>query len=1030
MNHQHPSDVPLPRASACLLVWLALGVSASAGERSPEAAEPPVPEWRGEVPGTAYLGPDILWRSREGLVFHMQDDKGTGFFLAVTVRDMNTYQQGPRPALLWVTGPRGNTVARELLEDDGVVEGDWTRCDGISDVYQDFRYREWHRAHSPRGYPPAKERSPFLARPEQITARTVHLRIPPVGPGLYRLLIVASWDHWFSITPSRPVPTGVHPGPGPLYVHGDSLEQAYLYAPRYVRDISISISEEIEPFNWSLVMENLDGNVLGRITPRTFFNFMIAKDVEGDRVYRLRARGRTAGAHLHLGGVPFVICPDAETARRIHGGVEIDDKGRATFHHHQRVMLRWADGLSREDLAVNAQIQDPNTAMKKGRDRLRLGDVPKLLAAQNLDRASPGYGRFGATGDKEPDKQFSFWRQPVDVLAQLADWPHRDNPYYGHPGLVRRLVLARAVTDLLRQGPYFWYGHNEGPTTYSTEVKGLWDVAFRSNWYPMHDASHMHTLGALRTVRRWSIPDAVHAAWEQSLHGWAICRTNMHQGECSNQWAVGIKAMALLWRSTRDYELEQILLRQIKRFTTPAALGRVTPDLTPFSSKSSVGYGVAADAGLIGGGVAADGLGHDSEYCLESTSHMTYAWEIVKDPAIVRWLNEYYVLKTHLTLPKTGAWPRNTFRDTCSPTDANFRTRYYTHKTPLRSMRPLVKYGDIWAGQENHDTPWPCMERDPFVHVIDSRHFFIKTPSYYAIVYGGPAKHEFQSWGRAIVEGNAVRLVGYTGMHYGGLQRKPTKVGGISAVWIPECGPTWLCQNHNVMFSNVVWGRRTTPICKRWEEGHVDPYIVCSGFGHPEFDFDAGERIARRTDTLRYAPLRVRRTTRFGDDRITVRVDVEALDAVDLKELYECIPYYAEHRRIRVFDEALAEAQEFAIPAPLTTPSKWPKKAGASAIDPKLTGENPDLPEVSFKAFDVAAKSGAGAAVIFDKVHTCTQTQPIRYRSVASATGAFNLPLRRRFRRGEKVTLRYVIVPHQRSLSAAQLRRVAREEDL
>ena len=46
------------------------------------------------APGTAYLGPDVLWRTREGLVFHMQDDVGTGFQVTFTVRDMNVYMQG------------------------------------------------------------------------------------------------------------------------------------------------------------------------------------------------------------------------------------------------------------------------------------------------------------------------------------------------------------------------------------------------------------------------------------------------------------------------------------------------------------------------------------------------------------------------------------------------------------------------------------------------------------------------------------------------------------------------------------------------------------------------------------------------------------------------------------------------------------------------------------------------------------------------------------------------------------------------
>ena len=167
--------------AACVLASHAL--AGAAGEGAPG-----IPAWRGKAPGTAYLGPDVLWRCREGLVFHMHDDNGDGFILSVSVRDMNTYQQGPRPVLLWMTGPRGDTVAHKLLEDDGEENGDFLRCDGISDVFQDFRYREWHRVHSPAGRPPGKERSAYLDAPQSIPGRTVTMVVPPAGAGPDRLL--------------------------------------------------------------------------------------------------------------------------------------------------------------------------------------------------------------------------------------------------------------------------------------------------------------------------------------------------------------------------------------------------------------------------------------------------------------------------------------------------------------------------------------------------------------------------------------------------------------------------------------------------------------------------------------------------------------------------------------------------------------------------------------------------------------------------------------------------------------------------
>ncbi|MCF7837909.1 MAG: hypothetical protein K9N49_04695, partial [Candidatus Marinimicrobia bacterium] len=143
----------------------------------------PAPEWRGTV-GTDYLGPDVLWRPREWLVFHMLDDAGTGFDLEFTVRDMNIYMQGPRRVLFWVIGPEGETLHQSFMEDDGVVAGNEQYRDGIYDVYQDYRYREWHRIHSPGGYPPGKQRSPYLAHPERLPYRRTTATVPAGGPGL------------------------------------------------------------------------------------------------------------------------------------------------------------------------------------------------------------------------------------------------------------------------------------------------------------------------------------------------------------------------------------------------------------------------------------------------------------------------------------------------------------------------------------------------------------------------------------------------------------------------------------------------------------------------------------------------------------------------------------------------------------------------------------------------------------------------------------------------------------------------------
>lgn len=959
-----------------------------------------------------FLGEQVLWRCREGLVFHLRDGDGSGFRLDVDLRDMNIYQQGERPALLWVTGPQGNTLAKQVIADDGEVGGSARHCDGTSDVYLDFRYREWHRANSPDGLPPGKERSPLLEHPERLEPRRVALHVPPAGPGLYRLVVVAGWDYWVAVSSSRVLAAGVHPGPGPLYLHGDRLAESYLYLPSYVKEVGLSVSEEVRPFGWRLTVEDEEGTTLGTTEPRSFFSYLILRDLEPDSLLRLRLEGRLPGACLHLQGAPFVLCPDAQTARLIHGGVEIDRHGRSTFHGFQRTLTDWAYSLTPEQLAAPVPVRDMGLELPFLRARGKgptLGDVAQLLASQDLDPASDTFGRFRPGTAGGGDGASTFWRQAPDLLAKVAGWRDDANPFYGHPAVVRRVLLCRVFRDLLTQAPFFWYGHQEGPKTFSVKESAMWSVPMRSNWYPMHDARHALSLGPIRELVAYALPARCLAAWEQSLRCWATSRSVMHQGECSNQWAAGLAGMKDIWLATRDAVVEDVLRSQVDRFTTPGNLGRVSPDPTPFDAKSAIAHGGrAADTGLIGGGVAADGLGHDNEYCLESTLHMGRIWEVMPHPGIERWLNEYYVLKTHLTMPKGGAWPSNAFSDTCSPTDFNHRTGCYTHKSPLGALRPHIRYGDIWGGARNEQAPWPCLEEGTFTRVIDNQYFFVKTPAYYTILYGGMANGDAGNWTKAVVRDGNARLLGYGGMHYTGTQRKPTKIAGISAVWVPDCGPVWLCQNHNVMFTNTVWGRRRTPVCAEWEQGHVDPTVVCAGFSTPAVEWDAKRRRMVKQEALRHAPLRVRRQIDLLDDRIRVDLSVTADRAVDLRELYECLPTFAHQRSLTLYDADFAPLP-LPIPKAVTSSRTW--QAEAEPGDPR-SGESRSLPTVRFRAYDLRAPSGSGALVILDREVDATQTHPVRYRSVAAPTAGLNVVLPSTFEPGGEVRLRYVIVPH------------------
>ncbi len=936
-----------------------------------------------------YLGKDAIWRCREGLVFHLLDEKGTGFNLSIDVRDMNTYMQGPREVLVFVSGPQGNILVNKIIPDDGVTKGDFKHKDGVADFWQDVRYREFYRFNSPNGMLPGKSRSPLLKNPAKIAKRTFEIKVPPAGKGIYRVTFVATMDHFVAMTPSRELTAAIHPGPGPLYIPEKMVDKSYFYVPPLTKDIGILLNEEVMPFSYSATVKDEQGKTAAKIKPKGRFNYAVIRNAAPGSIYEIDLkRGKEPGGYLHILGVPMLLCPDKETAKKMRGGIiEVSRNGNYIFHGFQKTLADWAYSLKKSDLAVDPQGDK---------------DLAKILAAQDLNPNSRTYGDYPNINKIFP-KRFNFWKQPTDHLAKLVS--NEKSPLYGNRAIIKRIALNRIMKYLLTQSPYYWYGTNNiKEKSIPAKLDKIWDIGFRSNWYPLQDAKHANTYGYIKNLAPYALPADVIKAWENSFRSWVICRAIMSQGECSNQWGKGLEHMNTMYKGTRDYYVGEVLKKQIKMITTPGLLGRSSPDLTPYSHKSKVAIdGIACDSGRMGGGVASDGLGHDGEYCLETTSHLNNVWEEFKDPRIEEFLNEYYVLKTHLTVPRNAGLPPNTFTGTIHPTGTNFRTRYYTHKSGLgKELRPKIDYGPLWAGKADKKT-WPCMEDGSFVRNIDNRYYFIKTPAYYAIVYGGPALHNYANWAEITMHDGYIDVTGFGGMHYGGYGRKATKIGTISGLWVKGCGATLFGQNHNVNYANALWGRVKKPIAPTCEKGFVDPYAVSSSYAQSVFDFDEKNRSFEKTQVMDYAPLKLVSNVQFKDNEIAVSITIEALKDIDFKELYFTLPYYSENRRVFLYNSG--KKQSFDIPKYLVASSRKLYK------EQKYTGENPALPQVKFDAFSILSKKNdAGSKIVLNKTYTAVQTQPLKYRSAAGAIAAFNLVLPTSWKKGQKYILKYKII--------------------
>ena len=318
--------------SVCVAILLTPKTSLSA--EPPQIAE-----------AAKFIGPSTYWRLHEWVIFHLIDETGRPFDVTVRLADMNTYLQGPSPAMVWIVGPDGKTMLKRIVDDDGVVSGNERYRDGIYDVYQDMLYRAYHRRRSPGRYPPGKSRSPYLEHPEQLPYRTVRVRVPSTAPGEYQLRIVGCYDHWVTVAASRTMPAAVSPGPSFLHVHRDVLDRSYLYIPPNAQDLGISIYEEVEPFTKRLALYDEKGTKAAELTPRTAWNYLIATPESKDVVYRLDTAGASTNYRLAVRGAPFILAPTPAVARQLKGSLVQIPGGPLVHHQYQKTVWEYLHGL-------------------------------------------------------------------------------------------------------------------------------------------------------------------------------------------------------------------------------------------------------------------------------------------------------------------------------------------------------------------------------------------------------------------------------------------------------------------------------------------------------------------------------------------------------------------------------------------------------------------------------------------------------------------------------------------------------------
>ena len=815
----------------------------------------------------AMLGPQKFFRPRDNMIFYFYDQQGGGFDLRVAVRDLNLNLEGKRPAFFFLVDPDGKIVDTKLVKDDGITKNEFRYKDGMSDLWLDMRYRSYYRAFSKNGLPPGKERSPKLDAPEKIKPQIVTLSVPETGKkGVYRLGVSSCYDHFISVTPSRKLLEGVHPGQCGLYVHKDQFAGGvYLYLPAETKAVCFGTTEEVAPFG--AVVET----PFGKLTAgKGYFNFQKVEKAPVDKVIRFSVKTKNAGTLLHFLGAPMIVCGSEEAAK--------------AFANY-------------EDPAV--------TRLKK------------------------------VVGKTAEEKEF---------LKRLCKFSH----CFGfHP-------YGDAPIDAKRLKP-----------------------DFRSNWWNFGD-------GWFKSYPK-TLPAAVKADAVNLMEKWACYRYTMDLSTCVNQWGKINEQLGDMYAYTKSPLIKASAEYNVRRMCTPNATGRVNPDKDTFLS------GLETDSGMASCGVMSEGFGHDNEYNLETDMHLTRFYKNLPMPEIIKYQDTYYKLKTHLTVPRSSTRPLRSFDQTVSPTDINFRTRFYTHKSS--AVHDKINYGDLWiVNNKNVKSTWPAMEKKPFTRVIGKRYAFVNTGKYYAVIYLGWNYPLWQTWGITKDTGTSREIVAFRGPGYGEWQTAAAKPGAVSAIWVPGCGPVLLGSNHNAMYTNILWGKVNEKLPAG--EACIDPEMTLESDAPTVRSFDEKTRTLTMKGNIPRTGISTLRTVKLDDNKLTFTVTLTPSRDIVLKELWETVPLFAEHRTLK-FD-----GKTFKFPKAKVTGTHhfFKNMEGYSGIPPFKAGK-----------VSLTSANGKGMEIDFGKVQTLVLTQVLRYRKESADMSGVSMKMPTTFKKGIPYSFTYTI---------------------
>jgi len=754
------------------------------------------------------------------------------------------------------------------------------------------------------------------------------LSIKAAGPGVYQV-IVNGFGGQVEFSTNPPLPWGVYGYPE-LVATGDQFGEAFIFVPPNAPSLGVQSQGQVTRL---LVADEAGAPKLDLAGPSAAGSVTVAGDA--GKVWGFSAKAAEPAA-LSFRGWPVILCPDADTARAIHGSVDVLDDGTICYHRFQariQQILKVYRSLTADDFKVTTPVLVREKAAwlaDPARNALLLGPygvysaLPMVLSAQNLDPKSPWFGTINADRD-EADKPrllnpwttydrlgLSRAAEPVTVLAAVYSIDEPFNRLRQSKPLLNRIIIASLQELMLLR-------EHEHPLPEFTGYQGG-DRAFELDKF---------TQSFPLVIK--DCPPQVQQVWTEGLRRWVDAMTISQVASVVNQWTFIMRGLQQFADGCDDPWYDAILQRHL-RWMYDRTFWNV--------GQAEAGYFHEAE-------------GPDATYVGMSLHNLAWIHEQTKDAALLDSLRKCFVLFNHTIAPEPdgsllgasnfshrtpGDWTNPQYGAGVGmladdlPEAAAMAGRAWMSTSPPRDAAQLksqeqnllesFKYLDfnamknpnigpaviasgpdihfcVWqhfAGQFN-PAPLPVTRETRFTREFGKEFFCVRRPGYYAFLYAGRPQSE---------PNKAYRPQEASKQH----QRNG---GGLSMFWSPQFGSSLLSKNWSAYAANCIVAesdQRTD-----WE----DYWSVTSAF-----DTDAGKAVINCR--LRDQPITISREYQFDDGGVECRLTIKAESDTTFKAMLESFPYPLDkpgkmtvtflNERGQVTRDGLAQAILFSSDAP------------------------------------------------------------------------------------------------------------------